>query len=456
MKKVFSDMKSPSTGMTLVITLTMIFAVLFTNLSLVRAEDAKSNSTAAKALLDKGEYDKALEAYTNLFRQDPQNPDINFNLGRAAFEKGDYETAIMAFERVLIEKPDTARARLEIARSYFHLGSFEASEQYFKEVLDENPPEMVRTNILRYLEAIRSTRREHFFSARISLGTDFDDNVNAAPKSPEIDIILGDVPTTQQVSSPEKDQIRTSTANLSYLYRPMDDDLSWKLSGTTYNAVYHDSENLDLNLFDFKAGPVIGRQGLVWEIYGLFNHLNLDYSQYQRSYGMGTGIRYSLSPAIVVSVDGKIRKKNYFNDTPRDSNNLSISLTPEASLGTSRFSLSAGWEREKARDDVYTYDRLNATAYAEISLPYSSSLFLSYWYQGTGYKDEYPLFQKNRNDDMQYLSAGLTKTLAVFKTKTADIALDLIVSYTYTRADSTIDLYTYTKNVVSTSMSVSF
>ena len=411
----------------------------------------------AKDHFDKAEFDKAFESYFELFRQDPGDPDINFNLGRAAFETGDYEAAIMAFERVLINRPDAVRAKLEIARSYYKLGSLESSEQYFQEVLAVNPPENVRSNINQYIKAIRQSKKEHFLSGKLSLGLDFDDNVNAAPTNSDIGIntTLGEV-ITVTVDRPEKDQIYTSMANLNYLYRPLDSTVSWKFSSLNYNAVYRDAKDLDVNLFDIKAGASIGRDRVVWDIYSLTNHLNQDYRQYLRTYGAGTTLGFAVTPSFLVSFDAKFKTKNYFESSDKDAKNIGLALSPVFIFGRNRLSWSLGWEYENARRDINTYTKLTSIASYEVRLPYEATVYISYWYQGTGYKDVYPLFGEKRNDDVQYISAGLSKTLSVWKSEPLDYRMDLNFNYTYTRSDSNIDLYAYTKNVVSANISIGF
>jgi len=406
-----------------------------------------------KELFDRGEFDRAYQEYHRLFLSDPGNPEINFSLGRAAFEAGDFEAAVMAFERVLMARPDAVRVKLEIGRCYFHLGSLETAKGYFDEVMAADPPQQVRANIEKYLDAIRSSKKEHFISARISLGIDFDDNVNTAPSSSIIEItdLLGNVfPVT--MDDAQGDQIFTGTAHLNYLYKPLGGSLCWKFSALNYNALYRDEENLDLNLFDFKAGVCIEHGNMAWDVYGLANHLILDHDQYLRTSGGGTSLSFILSPRILLSTDARYRKKNYDELNERDAHNLSFTLTPSFALEIGRISFSAGWERESAKEDVNTYTRLNGIAGYQADLPFALGVYASYWYQGTDYDETYPLFGKKRSDDVQYFSAGLSRTFALAAPRGSAIILN--IGYTHTRSDSTIDLYTYTKNV--TSMSVTF
>lgn len=411
----------------------------------------------AKAQVDKKALEKALDTYVELFREDPGNPDINFNLGRASFENGDYESAVMAFERVLIDRPDATRAKLELARSYFNLGSQEMAEQYFNEVLALSPPDAVRMNIGKYLKVIKASKKQHFLSAKISLGIDFDDNVSAAPTNSDIEIntTLGDI-VTVTVDRPQKDQIYTSMAVVNYLYKPLDSPVSWKVSGTNYNAVYRSADGLDVNLFDFKGGASIEKDKVSLDVYGISSHLNLDYDKYLQTYGAGSTVNYRMTRALLLNLDGKYKIKNYFTDNTRDAHTMSLAVSPIVTMGRNRVSLSFGWEYEKARDDVNTYAKFNGIATYELKLPFATTAYVSYWYQDTWYRDVYPLFGKKRDDNVQYINTGFSKAFTIWGSTSRNWHMELNTSYTYTRSESTIDLYTYSKNVMSVGMSVVF
>lgn len=434
------------------IVLLLVLAVLFWISPLyAQADDLEQ----AQNYMKDQEFDKAYDTLYELFRQDPGNPEINFLLGRAAFENKDYESAIMAFERILIVRPEADRVKLEMARCLYNLGSVETARQYFEEVLAKDPPKNVRDNIQRYLRSIRATRKEHFLTGRITLGVDFDDNANVAPSSTEIDIstTLGDViPIT--VDGPEKDQIYNSTLNFNYIYKPLHSPLAWKVSGVNYNAVYRDVKDLDVNLFDLKAGLCLQGNRITWELYGLANQLNLDYDQYQRSYGGGAGLSIVLRPYLMVSMNGKYRKKDYIDEDDRDARNISISLGPVLSLGRNRISATVGWENDKAREDVNTYNRGNAIVTYDRQLPFGLSCALAYWYQKTDYDEENVLFNKKRSDNVQYFITSLSKS--IWHSRSWETALQVNAGYTYTRSDSNIALYEYTKNVLSTSLSFVF
>ena len=133
------------------ITFTLVFFLCLTGLTHGAETHAVPSAPVsfgqAKALFDQGAYYQATSLFFQLFKQDPDNPEVNFYLGRASFETDDFETAAMAFERVLIVDPKSVQAKLEMAKSFYRLGAKPTATRYFRELLDGDLPEDIRASI---------------------------------------------------------------------------------------------------------------------------------------------------------------------------------------------------------------------------------------------------------------------------------------------------------------------
>ncbi|MDX1628067.1 MAG: tetratricopeptide repeat protein [Fulvivirga sp.] len=68
----------------------------------------------------RGEYQKAIDAYTEYLRLEPTNIKSLYNRGRAYEELGKYSKAIEDFNRVLKEDPENTNALLSIASDYYY------------------------------------------------------------------------------------------------------------------------------------------------------------------------------------------------------------------------------------------------------------------------------------------------------------------------------------------------
>ncbi|MBN2298824.1 MAG: DUF560 domain-containing protein, partial [Deltaproteobacteria bacterium] len=115
---------------------------------------------------------------------------------------------------------------------------------------------------------------------------------------------------------------------------------------------------------------------------------------------------------------------------------------------------SVGLEYENAIDDMNSYRRLNTVTSWDCRLPHGFTFLVSYWYQGSNYRETNTLFNKKRRDDVQYYTIGMAKT--IWQSGSTNTMLLFNAGYTYTRSHSNIELYTYTKNVNSCNVSFVF
>lgn len=152
-----------------------------------------------KALLDQG---KAAEAYS-LGTRHPDllgQPAFDFYFGIAAIDSGHAGEGVLALERYIINFPDNVNARLELARGYFVLGEDARAREEFERVLKINPPAAVRTNIERFLDAIRSRESRYTTTAGffVEAGYGYDSNVSGGVSNANINLpIFGNVSVQQ-------------------------------------------------------------------------------------------------------------------------------------------------------------------------------------------------------------------------------------------------------------------
>jgi hypothetical protein len=260
---------------------------------------------------------------------------------------------------------------------------------------------------------------------------------------------------TVTVDRPEKTQTYNSTATVNYLYKPLASPLSWKMSGSSYNVVYRHNEDIDVSLTDLKAGMSYSGERIKWEVYGITNRLNLDYVKYLQSYGAGSSLNLTLTPAVLFTLDGKLKRKNYFSDNSLDAQNVTLSLSPIFLYGRSRLSFSLGVECEDAREEYNSYSRFIGNACYEARLPFSTKVYVSYLYKETGYGDAH-LFSMKHDDTVKYITTGLSKSASVYKIPSSNREMSVSMSYTYTHTESTVDENSYTMNALSAGMSLVF
>lgn len=128
----------------------------------LQAEDWTRWNDYGIGLFLQGDLKRARQAFEQITKIDPKNPDGWVNLGRVAVQEGDMERARKVLEQALQLKPDLARANYFFARVLRAEGNYDASADRLLKVLSQYPQDRVARNDLgrvrflqrRYAEAI--------------------------------------------------------------------------------------------------------------------------------------------------------------------------------------------------------------------------------------------------------------------------------------------------------------
>ncbi|OOZ38421.1 hypothetical protein BOW53_15615 [Solemya pervernicosa gill symbiont] len=115
--------------------------------------------------------------------------DSTISIGIAAIDSGHVSEGVFALERVLFVEPHNNAARLELARGYFLLQEDKRAKDEFMWVLRNQPPQIVHTNVQRYLDAIqqRAGKYETTVVGYVEFGFGYDTNANSAPEDGSFD-----------------------------------------------------------------------------------------------------------------------------------------------------------------------------------------------------------------------------------------------------------------------------
>lgn len=404
-----------------------------------------------KALFDAGNYPAAYAKLEEAFQAEPENLDISFYLGRAAFEAGDYEAAAMAFERVLIMEPAAPRVKLELARTYMLLGSHEVARQYFRLVQASNPPEAVWQNIEMMMASMNAAERKHFFNGFVTLGLFYDDNVGVFPKSDTI--FINGLPF-QLTTTRKEDYGMQLTGVINHVYRITDTPYVWKSSLFTFNNLYSDESDYNLNSLGLTTGPSRQTEDYLWDVQAQVARVQMDGERYFGLLGLGANYSRRFGQYTYVNFGVSIQDKNYYQNRNMDAFTWNVSVNPVVNFGDNRLSLAVAREDENAREDEFSYVRTSATLRYDRKLPYDLAAYGSFRYQKTSYEDPILLFGVERSDKLAIFEVGMSKTL--WRSSDHRQSLSALVSHTVTKADSNISLYEYDKNLTLTSLTYAF
>lgn len=169
----------------------------------------ESDLLQARSLLESGQSDQAYALYMQLLRAAPNQPELNLGLAEAAIELKHYAQALLAFERISNQFPADVTVRLRMVRMYQLLEDFEAAHYELVQALACAPPELVPAmeEILATFPEVLETRPPHFnpppqpdtnpalsalqklqIHGRISMGLQYDTNVNLGPENDSIQL----------------------------------------------------------------------------------------------------------------------------------------------------------------------------------------------------------------------------------------------------------------------------
>lgn len=184
-------------------------------LQLTRTLVAADQPPAVFEALQRHVMDGQFEAAYALGKRMPDrqgDPHFDFLFGVAAINVGKVPEGVLALERHLATVPGNDRARLDLARGYFELGDYIRAKSEFEFVLRYKPPQDVRSNIERYLDAMQT--RDTFANKASSqlyleVGAGSDSNANAGTYNSQITLPTGPVVLADGTSRAASSQVYT-------------------------------------------------------------------------------------------------------------------------------------------------------------------------------------------------------------------------------------------------------
>ena len=113
--------------------------ILVTTLTQCSEKTSANYVREGRALMTKGHYPAAIDAFENAITKNPKNPDAHYGLGGLFNQKADYASAEKAFLKVLRLDPSYVDAYYSLGYTYEMIGKKEQAEQYYGKykILDE-------------------------------------------------------------------------------------------------------------------------------------------------------------------------------------------------------------------------------------------------------------------------------------------------------------------------------
>lgn len=407
----------------------------------------------ARALLDQG---KAAEAYEILAPLEATLAgDVNYDyiLGIAALDSDRPDKATLALERVLAVNPDFAGARLDFARAYFALGNYPRAKTEFEIVLKLNPPPTARVTVENYLSAIeqRAPIKRGGASGYIEALLGYDTNVNNAISESQVYVPL--FGTTLALSPTN---IETSDGYLGLglggqATHRLTPATSFFVSGNIKNRRHFDVNEFDTVNAELRTGVSTVHGANSFNVGLQLGRLYLDGQPNRNLSGLTTEWRYALSDKNHIGVFGQYSQLRYQDPTidVNDVNQVVAGLGWVHVLGGGGRSvlfgsIFGGTEQEtNGRPDGDK--QLGGLRVGTQLLTGNKQLFSASFGAQTGkFSEENLAFLVKRKDILYDINIGYTWHPAPH--------WSLRPQLVYSRNDSTVPIYEYTRTDISFSV----
>lgn len=364
--------------------------------------------------------------------------EAEFRRGLQAVAAGDYAGAVTIFDGILARDAGLVRVRLELARALFLKGDEDERARFqFERVLSGELPQAVQDNVQKFLSALRQRRR---WTLSAELAVIPDSNINGGAESREV--TLGGLPYYLNESSVKKSGTAILTA-LRGTWRFADEG-RWRIqTGAGLSQRSYDDSEYDDTVLNFSAGPryLLDRGEIGFGLSGYHRWYGLD--PYSLFMGVQLDGNYLLSRQLKLEAAVRLGRVTSPDDSGREGPSSDGSITLRYALSPELLiygSLDA--RRDAFANDLLANDAAGAAVGVYGDLPWGFSAGASFRLGGTWYDGESAFFQEARRDESrQYGLTVLNRNLRFWQVTPS-------LRYTHVENESTIDIYTYDRDIL--------
>jgi hypothetical protein len=386
-------------------------------------------------LIANGRPDEARERLLILEKARPDHSQILFLIALLDMAARDHHEAIRRLHRILVNEPEAVRVRLELGRAYFESGDYGNAERQFRFARAGNLPPSVVLNIDRYLHVIRGKKTLNF---GLTISVAPDSNLNAGPATDTITLYGIPFQLSQDAKASSGVGL-TLAANAEWAPR-LSSRMKLRVGAQAYRAQYRQSNFNDMTVTSY-VGPRLNLRRWEFNLLGNVGRRWYGGKTYTNIAGVGADATYFINTRMGLGAGFNFNHFEYPRNPDQTGNgrNLAFSLfyTPTPS-SIVRASMAIG--RQEARIASY------ANHSFQIGLNYTRefkggiTLGLAPTYSRIGYDAPLAAFDIRRID-RQYTGQA---TLLYRRLDLGGFTPRIV--YTYTRNDSSIPLYSFSRS----------
>ena len=439
-------------------------------------ENPAANHFLGKTYLKLEQYAKAKTAIEKAWQADPDSPDLAFDRAFLYYKLEQYGKAAGLFQAVLEEEPSRVMAHfycgvalyrerryqqanpyllaaaqnsanLKVKAYYFsglchyHMNQKDLALDRMNFVKSNSDSEVVRANAKRWIQSIQAGKQaQKPYKIDLRLAYEYDDNVPLEPTDQD------------DLYSEEEDSLVFVYAAGEYNFVTQERFMlgaglsrfqTWHMELDEY-----DSSETAAKLYGrYQTAPFSFGLQLVPSIYQLDGEDYLLTTEIKPTVSYAIGKQYTLWLSYTYA-DNDFRQSDYDD---RDGINHEVFLDDVYMLANDKGFLlgGIGYEINDAKEEQYDYNRLTIRVGGSYELPHKFEVGVLGTYASKNYADEDPLEDKNREDKRYKITLSLAREIY-------SPWLELAAEFTYTKNDSNISDYEYTRQIVGIGLRATF
>ena len=456
----------------------LIFFVLVSGALGIPEILAEDNSQAwilrGKELSDKGQFEKASEAFQKAIQLDPASESAYLNLGNAYYELKSYSIAADAFRDVISINPNNSTALFYLGLSLIQQKKYAESVPYFEKAgfLDPDFRQLslfyigeAQSEMGNIQEASNSWNRaikvnpstdiarktgtlvkkltqdqgktKKAWSLSMSTGVEYDDNVTVSLQ----DLATGveDVANIFEFSGDYK-FLQTSKFELQAGY-------------DFYQSLYHDLSEFDLQSHIFSLGGGHKFDSFDVDVFTSYNRTTLGGEDFMENYSIAPQIGFFPTERWFALISYSFEDFQFFNDSARDGKNHGVGMDHFIFFmkGKSYLLFSYRYEEKRTTGDEFTYGGHFGTVGIKTPIPLwdeNGTFKIAYRYFNKDYKNVTPSLLARRRDERHTVQVSVSQPLNSW--------LQLNLKYEFIDSVSNLRQIDFTENIASLGLSVTF
>jgi Tfp pilus assembly protein PilF len=388
------------------------------------------------------DYDTAAGLFQNVVKEEPSRVLANFYCGVSLYRNGQYEAANPYLMTAAEKSPELkAKAYYYSGLCHYYAGQNAQAVDKLTYVKTNSDSKEVRDNAGRWIKSIQTGAKvKKPYMLEIKLAYEYDDNVPLEPSDQD------------DLYSEEKDALI-----LGYVageYNVVNQDTLIVGAGLSRYQTWHvELDEYDISETAFKlygrymADPFSYGLKLVPSIY------QLDGEDYLLTTKIKPEISYAVNQQTFLWLSYTFSANDYrqsdFDDRDGSSHELFLDAVYTLDDDKGYILGGFGYEDNTASEDVYDYGRLTVRAGGSFDLAFALRFGVMGTYAAKAYKNDDPIEDKKREDARYKLSVSLSRGLYYEW-------LEIAAEASYSKNDSNIGNYEYTRQIFGIGLSATF